>query len=199
MQGWRRDRVRRRLADDDPVHRAGRPRQGDGDFRLRGLGGGSIGVLLGGILTNSLDWHWIFLVNVPVGILVFALTLSLVPGQRGIATDRRIDIAGAFTVTASLILAVYAIVNGNQEGWTSAQTSSRRGRRLLAVFLGIESRVANPLVPLRPSLRNVSVANVVGVPLGGRHVRVALPLGALPPAGAGVQPSRWASRSCPAT
>jgi EmrB/QacA subfamily drug resistance transporter len=137
-----------------------------GIFGFVASGGGSIGVLLGGILTDALDWHWIFLVNVPVGILVFALTLSLVPSHPGLATDRKIDIAGAFTVTASLILAVYAIVNGNQEGWTSAQTLGLlvAAAVLLAVFLGIESRVANPLVPLRLfKLRNVSVANVVGV------------------------------------
>jgi EmrB/QacA subfamily drug resistance transporter len=137
-----------------------------GIFGFVASGGGSIGVLLGGILTNALDWHWIFLVNVPVGILVFALTLSLVPSHPGSATDRKIDIAGAFTVTASLMLAVYAIVNGNQEGWTSAQTLGLLGAAavLLGVFLGIESRVSNPLVPLRLfKLRNVSVANVVGV------------------------------------
>jgi EmrB/QacA subfamily drug resistance transporter len=137
-----------------------------GIFGFVASGGGSIGVLLGGILTNALDWHWIFLVNVPVGILVFALTLSLVPSHPGFVTDRKIDIAGAFTLTASLILAIYAIVNGNQEGWTSAQTLGLLGAAavLLAVFLGIESRVSNPLVPLRLfKLRNVSVANVVGV------------------------------------
>jgi EmrB/QacA subfamily drug resistance transporter len=137
-----------------------------GIFGFVASGGGSIGVLLGGILTNALDWHWIFLVNVPVGILVFALTLNLVPGHRGFADDRRIDIAGAFTVTASLMLAVYAIVNGNQDGWTSAQTLGLLGLAgvLLAVFLWIESRVTNPLMPLRLfRLRNVSVANVVGI------------------------------------
>ena len=137
-----------------------------GIFGFVASGGGSIGVLLGGILTNAFDWHWIFLVNVPVGITVFVLTLKLVPGLRGIATDRRLDIAGAFTVTASLILAVYAIVNGNQEGWTSTQTLGLLGAAaaLLAAFLWIESRASSPLVPLRLfALRNVSVANVVGV------------------------------------
>jgi EmrB/QacA subfamily drug resistance transporter len=137
-----------------------------GIFGFVASGGGSIGVLLGGILTNAFDWHWIFLVNVPVGITVFALTLKLVPGLPGIATDRRLDIAGAFTVTASLMLAVYAIVNGNQEGWTSTQTLGLLGAALvlLAVFLLIESRASSPLVPLRLfALRNVSVANVIGV------------------------------------
>jgi EmrB/QacA subfamily drug resistance transporter len=137
-----------------------------GIFGFVAAGGGSIGVLLGGILTDVLDWHWIFLVNVPVGVLVVVLTLRLVPGVRGPGTEGRLDIAGAFTVTASLILAVYAIVNGNQEGWTSAQTLGLLGAAavLLAVFLTIESRVRSPLMPLRLfRLRNVSVANIVGV------------------------------------
>src|SRR5215218_5709479 len=137
-----------------------------GIFGFVASGGGSIGVLLGGILTNALDWHWIFLVNVPVGVLVFALTLSLVPGHRGFVADRRLDIAGAFTVTASLMLAVSAIVNGNQEGWTSAQTLGllSAATALMAVFLAIESRVSSPLMPLRFfRLRNVSIANAVGM------------------------------------
>ena len=137
-----------------------------GIFGFVASGGGSIGVLLGGILTNALDWHWIFLVNVPVGVLVFALTLSLVPGHRGAAAEGRLDIAGAFTVTASLMLAVYAIVNGNQEGWTSGQTLGLLGAAtvLMVLFVAIESRVRAPLMPLRLfRLRNVSVANVVGI------------------------------------
>ena len=93
-----------------------------GIFGFVASGGGSIGVLLGGILTDSLSWHWIFLVNVPVGVLVVALTLKLVPASRGLAAERRLDVAGAITVTVALMLAVYAIVNGNQEGWTSLQT-----------------------------------------------------------------------------
>jgi EmrB/QacA subfamily drug resistance transporter len=137
-----------------------------GIFGFVASGGGSIGVLLGGIITDILDWHWIFLVNVPVGVAVFALTLKLVPGLPGSALEGRLDIAGAFTVTASLMLAVYAIVNGNQEGWTSTQTLGLLGAAtvLMAVFLTIEARVRSPLVPLRLfGLRNVSVANVVGV------------------------------------
>jgi EmrB/QacA subfamily drug resistance transporter len=137
-----------------------------GIFGFVASGGGSIGVLLGGIITDILDWHWIFLVNVPVGVAVFALTLKLVPGLPGSALEGRLDIAGAFTVTASLMLAVYAIVNGNQEGWTSTQTLGLLGAAtvLMGVFLTIEARVRSPLVPLRLfALRNVSVANVVGV------------------------------------
>src|SRR5262249_38219764 len=82
-------------------------------------GGGSIGVLLGGLLTNLLSWHWIFLVNLPIGIAVYALCVTLLPAGRGHAHGERLDVAGAITVTASLMLAVYGIVNGNEAGWTS--------------------------------------------------------------------------------
>ncbi len=85
-----------------------------GIFGFVAAGGGSIGVLLGGILTDVLNWHWIFLVNVPVGVIVVALTLKLVSGSRAAAATGRLDFAGAVTVTAALMLAVYAIVNGYQ-------------------------------------------------------------------------------------
>jgi EmrB/QacA subfamily drug resistance transporter len=137
-----------------------------GIFGFVASGGGSIGVLLGGILTDSLDWHWIFLVNVPIGILVVLLTLRLLPAARTAATSRRLDVAGALTVTASLMIAVYAIVNGNQEGWTSARTLGLLGgaAALLALFLAIEARIPMPLMPLGLfRLRNVAFANVVGV------------------------------------
>jgi EmrB/QacA subfamily drug resistance transporter len=128
-------------------------------------GGGTVGVLLGGVLTDSLNWHWIFLVNIPVGIGVFVLTMALLPSTRGHATGR-VDIVGAVTVTSALILAVYAIVNGNDAGWTSGQTLGLLGAAvvLLAAFLAIELRAAAPLMPLGLfRIRNVSTANVVGV------------------------------------
>src|SRR5437764_3990988 len=81
-------------------------------------GGGSIGVLLGGILA-TLNWHWVFLVNLPIGIAVFILCLVVLPTDRGASSAPQLDIVGAVTVTASLMLAVYAIVNGNEAGWTS--------------------------------------------------------------------------------
>ncbi|MDQ4029931.1 MAG: MFS transporter, partial [Actinomycetota bacterium] len=129
-------------------------------------GGGSIGVLLGGVLTDVLDWHWVFLVNLPVGALVFGLCLVLLPGICGPATAGRLDVAGAVTVTASLMLAVYAIVNGNETGWTAGRTLGLLGAAaaLLALFLGIEARARSPLMPLGLfRLRNVATANVVGV------------------------------------
>src|SRR4051812_34630515 len=93
-----------------------------GLFGFVASGGGSIGVLLGGFLTSALNWHWIFLVNIPVGIVVLVLSLMLLPVSHVRPASQRVDIAGAATVTASLMLAVYAIVNGNQAGWTSVQT-----------------------------------------------------------------------------
>jgi EmrB/QacA subfamily drug resistance transporter len=137
-----------------------------GVFGFVAAGGGSIGVVLGGVLTDLINWHWIFLVNFPIGVLVSVLTLRLLPGERGTATAGRLDVAGAVTVTAALMLAVYAIVNGNQEGWTSAQTLGLLGGAvaLLALFLAIESRVDSPLVPLGLfKRRNIRVSNSVGV------------------------------------
>ncbi len=137
-----------------------------GVFGFVASGGGSIGVLLGGILTDTLDWHWIFLVNFPIGVLVWLLSLRLLPAASGFVAERRLDVVGAVTVTASLMLAVYAIVNGNDKGWTSGQTLGVLGGAvvLLATFLAIEGRVRSPLMPLGLfKLRNLAVANVVGV------------------------------------
>jgi EmrB/QacA subfamily drug resistance transporter len=137
-----------------------------GIFGFVAAGGGSIGVLLGGILTDSLNWHWIFLVNVPIGAGVIILSRRLLPDDHGIAANGRLDVAGALTVTASLMLAVYAIVNGNEVGWTSGRTIGLLvvAGALLATFLVIESRVSAPLVPLRLfRIRNVATANVIGV------------------------------------
>ena len=137
-----------------------------GVFGFVAAGGGSIGVLLGGVLTDVLDWHWIFLVNVPIGVGVYVASLKLLPTARGGASEQRLDVAGAVTVTAALMLAVYAIVNGNDAGWTSTQTLGLLAAAavLLGVFLVIESRVQSPLVPLGLfKLRNVATANIVGV------------------------------------
>jgi EmrB/QacA subfamily drug resistance transporter len=137
-----------------------------GVFGFVASGGGSIGVLLGGVLTDVLNWHWIFLVNVPVGILVVVLSLVLIPGARVASAAHKLDVAGAITVTAASMLAVYAIVNGNEVGWGTARTLGLLAAAvvLLVVFLVIESRVESPLVPLRLfRLRNIAVSNVVGV------------------------------------
>jgi EmrB/QacA subfamily drug resistance transporter len=137
-----------------------------GIFGFVASGGGSLGVLLGGVLTDALDWHWIFLVNVPVGVLVVVLTLVVISGERVANAAQRLDVAGAVTVTASLMTAVYAIVNGNSVGWLTGRTLGLLAVSavLLAVFLFIEARVRSPLVPLRLfRLRNIAVSNAVGV------------------------------------
>jgi len=129
-------------------------------------GGGSIGVLAGGVLTDLVGWHWIFLVNLPIGILVILSGLRLLPAVQPADARRRLDVIGAAAITAAMVLAVYAIVNGNTAGWTSTQTVG-----LLAVavviFTGFavwESRVPAPLLPLGILRhRNLSVANVVGI------------------------------------
>ncbi|WLW64761.1 MFS transporter [Achromobacter aegrifaciens] len=129
-------------------------------------GGGSIGVLLGGLLTSALSWHWIFLVNLPIGVVVYALCLRLIPAAPPAAAGARLDVAGALSVTASLMLAVYAVVNGNEAGWTSTQSLTLLGAAaaLMVLFLTIEARVESPLMPLGLfRLRNVATANIVGV------------------------------------
>src|SRR5205814_1389365 len=135
-----------------------------GVFGFVASGGGSIGVLLGGVLTDTLNWHWIFLVNLPIGVGVILLSARLLPPAPGFASSLRLDIAGAVTVTSALMLAVYAIVNGNQKGWTSAQTLGLLGAAVavFAVFLLIELRVSSPLMPLGLfRKRNLSTASVV--------------------------------------
>jgi EmrB/QacA subfamily drug resistance transporter len=137
-----------------------------GVFGFVASGGGSIGVLLGGILTDVLSWHWIFLVNVPVGFIVLGLTFWLIPGERVSTAARRLDIGGAVTVTAALMIAVYAIVNGNEVGWTTLRTLGLLAVAavLMGAFLLLESRAKSPLVPLGLfRLRNVSTANGIGV------------------------------------
>jgi MFS family permease len=129
-------------------------------------GGGSIGVLLGGLLTSSLSWHWIFLVNLPIGIAVYGLCLKLLPAEPQHAKGERLDVGGAVTVTLALMLAIYSIVNGNEAGWLSAQTLGLLAAAavLFVLFLFIEARVRHPLMPLGLfRLRQLSAANVIGV------------------------------------
>jgi EmrB/QacA subfamily drug resistance transporter len=130
-----------------------------GLFGFVASGGGSLGVLLGGILTDAL-------VNVPVGVLVVVLTLIVISGARVETASQRLDFAGAVTVTASLMIAVYAIVNGNEVGWLTGRTLGllAASALLLAIFLAIEANVRSPLVPLRLfRLRNIAVSNAAGV------------------------------------
>jgi len=120
-------------------------------------GGGSVGVLAGGLLTSALGWHWVFLVNLPIGALVCALCFSLLAPDTASAQKRRLDVAGALTVTLSSMLAIYAIVNHTLALLAVAAM-------LFAAFLIIESRVRDPLMPLRLfRIRSIAVSNVIGV------------------------------------
>jgi EmrB/QacA subfamily drug resistance transporter len=137
-----------------------------GVFGFVAAGGGSVGVVLGGVLTNSFNWHWIFLVNIPIGVAVYILSLRLLPAARDEVHHGPVDVAGAVAVTSALMLAVYAILNGSSAGWGSAQTTGLLlgAVVLLGAFLVIETRAASPLVPLRLfKLRDVAGANVVAI------------------------------------
>jgi EmrB/QacA subfamily drug resistance transporter len=128
-----------------------------GYFGFIAAGGGAIGVLLGGVLTNSFDWHWNFLVNIPIGIIVILFSLKLLPTSHTGLVHKHLDIGGAVTITSSLLLAIYAIVNGVV--WLLAISFL-----LLGIFLWIEKHVSAPLMPLSLfKLRNLSVANIVAV------------------------------------
>ncbi|MCW2768415.1 MAG: drug resistance transporter, EmrB/QacA subfamily [Nocardioides sp.] len=146
----------------DPAERA----KAMGFFGFVMSGGGAVGVLLGGVLTGLFSWHWIFLVNVPVGIGVWLAAKRILPEDEVVPDAARLDVPGAVLITGALMLSVYAIVGGNEAGWTSARTIALLGSSvvLILVFLHREARVANPLVPLRLfTLRNVAISQIVGV------------------------------------
>src|SRR4051794_23285585 len=134
-----------------------------------GGSGAAAGVLMGGVLTKYLGWEWIFWVNVPVGLGVLALTLSLVNESRISAAKRRYDLAGALSVTTGLALLVYTISKAPDVGWGSARTIGLLilSTALLVLFIVIEMRVEQPLMPLRIfNVRTVAGANIVGLILG---------------------------------
>ncbi len=129
-------------------------------------GGGSIGVLAGGVLTDLVGWHWIFLVNLPIGVAVTVAGLRLLPTLRTGAEAQRVDVGGAVAITGASVLAVYAVVNGNTAGWGSPQTLGllAAAALILVAFVTWEARVPAPLMPLGIFRhRNLSVASVVGV------------------------------------
>ena len=114
------------------------------------VGGGAIGLLLGGVLTSLLSWQWIFYVNVPVGLAAIALAIRFVPESRVENASGGIDVTGAVTVTAGLMLLVYALVNAQSAGWLSLQTLglSAVAAGLLTTFVVLQRRLRHPLVRL---------------------------------------------------
>jgi EmrB/QacA subfamily drug resistance transporter len=112
--------------------------------------GASVGLLAGGILTQAISWHWIFFVNLPIGIAAVLLSWRLIESERGIGLGKGADVIGAVLVTAALMLGVYAIVETAQYGWTSAHTIGfgALSLLLLAGFVARQATAKNPLLPL---------------------------------------------------
>jgi EmrB/QacA subfamily drug resistance transporter len=114
------------------------------------VAGGSLGLLAGGLLTEALSWHWVFFVNLPIGAATFALAYALIRSDRGLGIGHGVDWAGSLLVTASLMSAIYAIVEATSHGWTSAHVLGMGGvaASLMAAFVALETRIQNPIVPL---------------------------------------------------
>jgi EmrB/QacA subfamily drug resistance transporter len=137
-----------------------------GVFSFVASAGASIGLLAGGVLTEAINWHWIFFVNLPIGIGTALLAVRLLDRDEGIGLDKGADVPGAILVTSSLMLAVYTIVEVVEQGWGSAQTLGLGAVAiaLMAAFVAREARARTPLIPLRIFRSpNVSGANVVQV------------------------------------
>jgi EmrB/QacA subfamily drug resistance transporter len=126
--------------------------------------GGSIGLLAGGALTEAINWHWIFFINIPIGVAVGVLARRWVAGGDGLGLDKGADLPGAVLLTAGLMLGVYTILGVTEHGWLSAQTLGLGAVSiaLLTAFVVRQDRIAQPLMPLRLfHSRNVVGANVV--------------------------------------
>jgi EmrB/QacA subfamily drug resistance transporter len=131
--------------------------------------GGAAGVLVGGVLTSYLSWSWVFFINVPVGVAVVAVTPWLLRESRSALAHRHFDVAGATSVTASLMILVYALTRTAQSGWGNGLTLTLLAASvlLMGAFIGIELRSPAPLLPLRIfRLRTLAAANVIAVLVG---------------------------------
>jgi EmrB/QacA subfamily drug resistance transporter len=115
------------------------------------VGGGAIGLLVGGVLTQALSWHWIFFINLPIGVATFFLGRALILENVGLGLGKGVDITGSVMVTLSLMLGTFAIIGATQYGWVSVHTFFFGGASLalLAGFVLLEARLANPILPLR--------------------------------------------------
>jgi EmrB/QacA subfamily drug resistance transporter len=115
------------------------------------VAGGSLGLLAGGALTEALSWHWIFFVNLPIGLAAMAFGRMLIPEDRGMGLEHGVDWLGSILVTVSLMTAVYAIVQATNHGWGSSQVLGfgALAAVLMALFIALESRIENPIMPLR--------------------------------------------------
>ncbi|GLI00761.1 MFS transporter [Phytohabitans aurantiacus] len=146
----------------DPGERA----KAIGVFSFTGAAGASIGQVLGGVLTDALNWHWIFLINLPIGLATIALGAWTLPADRGAGLRAGADAIGASLVTAGLMVGIYTVVKVEEHGWASAPTLAygALAAALLAGFAIRQATASNPLIPPRVlRSRNVSGANLVQV------------------------------------
>jgi EmrB/QacA subfamily drug resistance transporter len=122
-----------------------------GMYAFVSAGGGSIGLLAGGALTQSLSWHWIFFVNVPIGVVALVFGWMLIEENEGIGLAGGVDVLGSILITLATMFGAFAIVKSSDYGLTSARTLGAAGSSLvlLGAFLALEARVANPIMPLR--------------------------------------------------
>src|SRR3954470_4089674 len=120
-------------------------------YVLVSVAGGSLGLLAGGLLTQALSWHWVFFVNLPIGVVAFVLGRAFIRADRGLGLRHGVDWLGSLLVTVSLMSAIYALVAATTHGWTSAQVLGMGGLAavLMAAFAALEVRIANPIVPPR--------------------------------------------------
>ena len=135
-------------------------------FSFTGAAGASIGQVLGGVLTDALAWHWIFLINLPIGLAVLVLAAAVLPADRGLGLRAGADVLGAGLVTAGIVLGIYAAVEAGTRGWASAHTLGLGALAvvLLAAFVLRQATARTPLMPLRIlRSRGVAGANLVQV------------------------------------
>ena len=146
----------------DPAERA----KAIGVFSFTGAAGASIGQVLGGVLTDALSWHWIFFINLPIGVATVLLAVRVLPADRGVGLSGGADVLGAALVTSGLMLGIYTVVKVEEHGWTAAHTLGLGALSvaLLAAFTVRQARTRTPLMPLRIlRSRNVVGANLVQV------------------------------------
>jgi EmrB/QacA subfamily drug resistance transporter len=135
-----------------------------GAYVFVSVAGGSLGLLAGGLITQVLSWHWIFFVNIPIGLATLALGRLMIPNDRGLGLRHGVDWIGAVLVTSSLVSGIYAIVEATAHGWISAQVLGfgALAALLMAAFVAREARIENPIMPMRIlAVRGLVNANLV--------------------------------------